>query len=481
MDKIKRVQLEKEMEDPYYLKDPILLELYKKSLPPKEAYYYFPKGEEIIIHNHKKPIKSLRRVFYNVPYTEEEKKWLVEFKQLLNSHPEIKLPDYFDDYFLLCFIYSTTGKLNDSMKRIEEYLEFVKKTFPILITPKSRLIEILNKGFIYVYGRDNRFRPIIVCQCKVFQKYYKDYKTEELMLASSFLCQYIVNNMLIPGQFETWCMIINLSGVSIISLPEPLKKMIPELSNYFLCRLYKNYLIGLNFITRILYKIAVNFIDKVTASKINVLDKKKDPKLFKEIREDNIEEAFGGTAPNLPIENENGFFPPRMPSQKFIRDEENINDILITEEEYINKYKKGEIPEGCISPYLYDQLVVKEEEKIEKKISEEIQEKKSEEINKKKSIVSNRNELKKSNTLVDKRINNINEENLNMQNSLLKKKSEEMKMKQILYHGWQFDEELSFVKNEYNANTFKHINILNDMNKFGKKRQNFFSNLSTIK
>ena len=68
-----------------------------------------------------------------------------------------------------------------------------------------------------------------------------------------------------------------------------------------------------------------------------------------------------------------------------------------------------------------------------------------------------------------------------MQNSLLKKKSEEMKMKQILYHGWQFDEELSLVKKEYNANTFKHINILNDMNKFGKKRQNFFSNLSTIK
>ena len=151
-------------------------------------------------------------------------------------------------------------------------------------------------------------------------------------------------------------MIINLKGVSIISLPEPLKRLIPELSNYFLCRLYKNYLIGLNFITRILYKIAVNFIDKVTAAKITVLDKKGDPQLFKEIREDNIEEQFGGIAPNMPLESKNNYFPPRMPSNNFIKDNENINDILISEEEYINRYKNGKIPKACISPYIYEKL-----------------------------------------------------------------------------------------------------------------------------
>jgi len=139
--------------------------------------------------------------------------------------------------------------------------------------------------------------------------------------------------MLIPGQYETWNMIINMTGVSIISLPEPLKKLIPDLSNYFLCRLYKNYIIGLNFISKILYKIAVNFIDKVTADKIIVLDKKKDPALFKVIRPDNIEKQFGGTAPDMPVDAENGFFPPRMPSQQFITDNENPRDIVITEDE----------------------------------------------------------------------------------------------------------------------------------------------------
>jgi len=42
--------------------------IYNKCLPPKESYYYFPKGEEIMTYNSKKPIKSIRRIFYNTKY-----------------------------------------------------------------------------------------------------------------------------------------------------------------------------------------------------------------------------------------------------------------------------------------------------------------------------------------------------------------------------------------------------------------------------
>ena len=481
MNEIKRVHFTKETENPFYLKDPILLELYKKSLPPKESYYYFPKGEEIIIYNQKKPIKSLRRIFYNVPFTNDEKKWLIEFKQILSSLSEIKLPDFFEDYFLLFFIYASNGDYKDSIKRIKIFLEYDNKTFPMLLTPKSKILEILNKGIIYSYGRDNRYRPIIICQCKAFQKFYKDYQTEELMKATAFLLQYILNNMLLPGQYETWNMIINLSGVSIISLPEPLKRIIPELSDFFLCRLYRNYLIGLNFITRILYKIAVNFIDKVTASKITVLDNKKDPKLFKEIRRDNIEEQFGGTAPNMPIDIENGYFPPRMPSQHFIKDEENINDILISEEEYINKYKRGEISERCISPFIYDKLKEKEKEnkEEEKKISEENKSKKSEVINKKLKITKI-NLLKKAKTQIENNFNKQNEENEKMKSLLLKKKAKQRELMNFLYHGWQYDNE-SFVNNNYYSSHLNNIKILDDISRFGRKKQKFFSNLLLIK
>jgi len=466
MEELKRIRLAKEVEDPFYLKDPKLLEVYNQCLPSKESYYFFPKGEEIITPHPKKPIKSIRRIFYNTKYTDYENKMLNELKQIINSHTELKLPDYFDDYFILMFAYARGGDLNASYEQIVDYIKFAQRMFPFTITPKSKIVEILNKGFIYVYGRDNRFRPIIVCHCKIFQKYHKDYQFEELLQASGFLCQFIINNMLIPGQFETWNMIVNLKGVSIISLPDSLKKLIPALSDYFLCRLNKNYLIGLNFFTRILYKIAVNFIDSITASKIIVIESRKDPALFKNIRKDNIEEQFGGTAPNMPIDSENGYFPPRMPSPHFIKDEENKNNILISEENYIQKYKNGEIPMEVVSPYIYNEL--KEKEKVEVKDS----------LNEK----SDNNKEQKSQLEKDNKENiekeiqrNIiqNQINLEKKKILEIKRLEAEKVKKFVNYNWYHDEELINHKIIYNLENKKPINIINDIYKFGIKKQNF--------
>ena len=478
MDNLKRVTIAKEMEDPYYLKDPKLLELYQKCLPPRDAYYYFPKGDEIIIHNLKKPNKSFRRIYYNVPYTDQEKKWIEEFKQIINSHPETKLPDFFGDYLLLAFIYATNCDLQESYKRIVDYLKFSRETFPVVINPNSKLIEILNKGFVYVYGRDNRFRPIVICQCKIFQKFYKNYQTEEILQAVYFLCQFLVNNMLIPGQFESWVFIINLSGVSIISLPEPIKKMVPVLSNFFVARLYKNYIMGLNFLTRIIFKLVCAFLDDVTVSKINILDKKNDPKLFESIRRDNIEVQFGGTAPNLPLDSENGFFPPRMPSDRFIKDEENPKDFLISEEEYINKYKKGEIPEGCVSPYIYEQL---KQEEMNKKVEEVEEIKETKEISPQ-SII-NSFEKKQSSIPIEKPIISIEQENrikIEREKMIKTKKSKEI-MKGFINNNWNIDEELSFPKyHRLSSNYLKEGNILDDIYKFGRKKQKYFSKITSF-
>ena len=206
---IKRGRFAKELEDPFYLKDQKLLELYNKCLPPKEAYYYFPKGEEIIELNTKKPNKSYRKIYHNTPYSDIEKQFLNEFKKKLNEHPELKIPEFIDDDILLRFIYADECDYDKVYKRLEKYIDWSNKTFPIIIQPKSRLIEILNKGICYFYGRDCRYRPILVFRLQEFVKYEKVYSVQEVMEAGCFLGQFGINNMMIPGQVERWNLLIN--------------------------------------------------------------------------------------------------------------------------------------------------------------------------------------------------------------------------------------------------------------------------------
>ena len=67
---------------------------------------------------------------------------------------------------------------------------------------------------------------------------------------------------------------------------------------------------------------------------------------------DNIEEKFGGTASNVNLDIPNSLFPPRMPSCYFLKDDEDPNKILITEEEYTKLVENNKIREDCISPYI---------------------------------------------------------------------------------------------------------------------------------
>ena len=129
MEELKRIKLEKEEEILFYLNEPKLLKVYYKSFPPKESYYYFPKGEEIMTYNSKKPIKSIRRIFYNIKYIDQEYKLCNELKEIIKSHTELKLPDYFDDYLILMFVYVRGEDLKASYELIIEYLNFIHRNF----------------------------------------------------------------------------------------------------------------------------------------------------------------------------------------------------------------------------------------------------------------------------------------------------------------------------------------------------------------
>ena len=382
-----------EIQDPFYFNDPNLFEIYKKCVPPREAYYYFPKGEEVMIPHKKKPEKALRRIHVNVPFTPLENQWISDFNEIIASHPENKLPDYWSDAINLRFIYSCECDLKKAYKRMIKYIEWYNNTFPLNIQPEDEAIKILNSGFCYVYGRDHQFRPIIFCQPYILQKF--KFSDEEVVKASIFICQYMINNMLIPGQIENWIMFINLEGTSVLALPDAMKKLITALSDNFLARLYKSYILGMSLFIRVLYKFVCNFLEEITVRKVVILDSKKDPKLFTDISPRNLEQRFGGQAPDLVYDQPNGLFPPRMPTDYFLKDDENPDEILITEDEYIERYKQGIIPKISVSPYVLEDL---KQQKEKEEILKHIEEDKIKKIKRQHEILATRKTLMKKKT-----------------------------------------------------------------------------------
>ena len=298
------------------------------------------------------------------------------------------------------------------------------------------------------------------------------------MEAGAFLGQFVLNNMMIPGQIECWNLLISLKGAHVLSLPEHIKKLIPAMNEGFISRLHKNYIIGMTFFLRVLFKVVCAFLHESTIKKIKILSGKKDQTLFEEIRKDNVEEYFGGTAPDVHFGEENALFPPRMPSDKFMLDSDNPQNILISEEEYIKKYNDGEIPEDVLSPYLKDKINLnkKKEEIIEKQ--EVVEDIKSTKIPK--SNTSTNISLKKRIKNNSIEVINVEKNKQNKIQQLLTKQQQNInKVKSFVYHGWEHHSE-TIEPEKYKINTEYGNNFINDINSLTNKRNNFFSKISLV-
>ena len=458
--------------NPYYLKDPKLYELFQKSLPPKEAYYYFPKGDDVITIDHKNPENSSRKIFTNVQFTSFEKKWLKKFNKIIEEKDDISIPPGWHDGLSLACIYSALGDLEFGYEIMCDYIKWWERTFPMNISPKDKSWELLNNGFLYIYGRDHQFRPIMVCQPYILQKKMDYFSNTDVVNVCLFVCQYAVNNLLIPGQIENWIMFFNLKCTSLLSLPEPMKLLFQELSDNFNFRLSKCYVLGMSFIMRILYKFVCTFIGQPNEDKIVILSNRRDKHLFDDFTPENLEKRFGGKAEDLIYGENDSLFPPRVPCDNVFFPWEDKNKILISENEYINKCKNGEIPIESMSPFIQEKLIIEEQNK--KKHKEE----------QNKNII--KNETKKYNILntniniynpIKTSINNNNNFNLNNDIDIRKTKAYEIN-KFMRSSNWKLQEEFSN-RNIFKSTKFNHF--VNDIKSFIKNRERFIQGITKLK
>ena len=458
--------------NPYYLKDPKLYEIFQKSLPPKEAYYYFPKGDDVITIDYKKYENSSRKIFTNVPFTSFEKKWLKEFNKIIEEKDDISIPPGWHDGLSLACIYSALGDLEFGYEIMCDYIKWWERTFPMNISPRDKSWELLNNGFLYIYGRDHQFRPIMVCQPYILQNKMDYFSNSDVVNVCLFVCQYAVNNLLIPGQIENWIMFFNLKGTSLLSLPEPMKLLVQELSDNFNFRLSKCYVLGMSFIMRILYKFVCTFIGQPNEDKIVILSNRRDKHLFDDFTPENLEKRFGGKAEDLVYGENDSLFPPRVPCDNVFFPWEDKNKILISENEYINKCKNGEIPIESMSPFIQEKLIIEEQNKKKHKEEQD------------KNII--KNETKKYNILntniniynpIKTSINNNNNFNLNNDIDIRKTKAYEIN-KFMRISNWKLQEEFSN-RNIFKSTKFNHF--VNDIKSFIKNRERFIQGITKLK
>ena len=470
--------------NPYYIKDPQLYKIFERGLPPREAYYFFPKEEDIITIDIKNPQNSSRKIFTNVPFTGFEKKWLRKLNKIIDERDDVIIPPGWHDGLSLGCIYTALGDIEFAYEVMCDYIKWWEKTFPMNIVPKDKSWELLNNGFLYIYGRDHQFRPIMVCQPYILQNKLDYFSNSDVVNVCLFVCQYAVNNLLIPGQIENWIMFFNLKGTSLLSLPEPIKLLVKELSDNFNFRLFKCYVLGMSFIMRILYKFVCTFIGQPNEDKIVILQGRKDKHLFDDFNQDNLEKRFGGKAEDLVYGQGDCLFPPRVPSDNVFFPWEDKNKILISEDEYIKKYKKGDIPIESISPFIEEKMRI--EELNTKKIIEENKNKN----NNNRGIIFNENNINKNiininagvpnKTMINK--NNIilsnQTNNYNINSNLNKRKIKAYEIRQFLKSSdWKINEEFTDKK------LFKNIRtniFINGLKSFIEKKEIFKESITKL-
>lgn len=315
------------------------------SLPSEEAYLINNPIEEIISIDNSNPKKSDRRIFSMTDeWTEFEKEQVSEFKKFFITK-NYQLPQQISDEILLRFLQPTGFNYSKSYEYIVNHIEWRNVFFPFELNPA--VIDILQSGFMYTYGRDKRFRPILIIRVELYIELSKKYKYEDFLKAVIYFTEYLINHLLIPGQVEDWVVITDLRNASIFSIPKDFNDFVKVMQSNYRARLRINFVIGMNIIFRGLWSIIKNFMDPNTNKKVRILGNDYS-EIYEYIRKDQVEKRFGGEKLDL-VEN---FFPPTVVETSPKGDETKLYD-----EEIYNKLvsEKKIITPSPYLKYKYDE------------------------------------------------------------------------------------------------------------------------------
>lgn len=308
----------------YYLYEPELKKRHQKAIPNDLMYRYFPKEKDILIKN-KNPKENYRYIFNGIEKTSFEKEKMEEFDKFIKEKEKQNkknfLPEWWIESDTLRYLQATNFDIKKVYSLIKENIKSTEKARKII---DKRMRFILNYGFLYMYGRDVHFRPIIIVEVNRANELLDKlgYTFEELSQTILFFMNYIVNYILLPGQIENWILICDLKDVGLSKLPQ-FKNILNSLSK-FRCRVFRNYILNVGNFIKFAAGSILNLLGSNSAKKIIMVENNKYEIMQEFIRKENLQLKHGGIAPNV-IYGEDNLFPPVVPSDTYIKEDEELN------------------------------------------------------------------------------------------------------------------------------------------------------------
>ena len=391
----------------FFLENPELKSRHLRAQPTLEMYRFFPPQEEIISIDKSNPHKNYRYIFNGQPKTEYEETKLSQFYEYEAKNKKINYPSDWIESDTMRMLQAADYDIKKAYNNIIENIQWLE-TIPRTINDKT--IYLLNSGFMYVHGRDHHFRPVIFCTIKKVKNLLATddtYDFEDINRSIIYLVNYVMEYLLIPGQIENWIIFVDFDGMGVTDLGD-FQKIISTFSKRR-GRVFKNFFVNIGSFLKFSLKTVMKMVSSV-AKKSIILGNNELYKVTELISPDNLEQKYGGKAPNV-TPGGNNLFPPIMPNANYALNGETIN--IVSPENYKN------ICMGNNRPY----VICPEYEKIweEEKI-EEMNRKKMEEEKKEKIYVLQRNTSandKKVENITDLGFDKINTDEINMKRKLV--------------------------------------------------------------
>ncbi|CAK64675.1 unnamed protein product (macronuclear) [Paramecium tetraurelia] len=164
-----------------------------------------------------------------------EKQQLDAFKKYLEDENEMQ-----SDELSLRFLYANQFDFDQTIKHLHSHQQWVKNANNFKWTLNTE--EIIKQGAIYISGRGQGYKPIIVVNADKLD--ISIYPIEDMMRAISIVFMVVKDYMLVSGKVESWFVIVEAKNTTAYKIPfNHLNQIFETLKQNFPCYLERIFIL----------------------------------------------------------------------------------------------------------------------------------------------------------------------------------------------------------------------------------------------